>query len=102
MAKTNRYPKLPLSKAWQYYWSVLFTGGVDWRADLESEIRKRLYFPGETSDFLGGDEPERVAPSWAEGLEIGFGDGFVEIKFQGKDFGKFPLFSYGLLKPMSN
>lgn len=102
MAGTNRNPKLWLREAWKHYWSALFRGGVDWQTGLENEIRKRLYFPGETSGFQVGEESELEPPSWANDLDIGFQDNFVAIKFKSTGFGRIPLFADQLLPVLGN
>lgn len=102
MAGTNRNQKLRLEEAWKHYWSVLFPSCVDWRADLEAEIRLRLYYPGEVAGFPGCKEFDLQPPSWASNLELGFGDNLVAIKYCNTDFGKFSLFRNQLVACLSN
>lgn len=100
--KSNRNRKLWLSEAWQHYWSVLFPGGIDWRTDLEAEIRNRLYFPGEQHSFLSGGDLNHQSPRWACDLKLSFQNNLVEIKFQNANFGPIPLLTDQLIPALSN
>ena len=101
MAGTNRNRKLRLNDAWKHYWSVLFPGCNDWHADLEAEIRWRLYYPGEVTDFPSCIDPGLQPPSWANDLEIEFDGNSVAVTFRNTDFGKFPLFTNQLLPALT-
>ncbi|MEQ8928616.1 MAG: hypothetical protein RIE24_01350 [Silicimonas sp.] len=102
MAGTNRNRKLRLNDAWKHYWSVLFPGCNDWHADLEAEIRLRLYHPGEVTDFPSCIDPGLQPPSWANDLEFEFDDNMVAVKFRNRDFGKFPLFTDQLIPDLED
>lgn len=97
MAGTNRQRKLSLNDAWKHYWHVLFPSCNDWRADLEAEIRLRLYYPGEVAGFPSCTDPGLQLPSWANDLKIEFDDNMVAVSFRNTDFGTFPLFTDQLI-----
>lgn len=97
MAGTNRQRKLSLNDAWKHYWHVLFPSCNDWRADLEAEIRLRLYYPGEVAGFPSCTDPGLQLPSWANDLKIEFDNNMVAVSFRNTDFGTFPLFTDQLI-----
>lgn len=99
---TNRHPKLPLNEAWRHYWSALFPAGGIWSADLEAEIRKRLYFPGKTFGFLDGGLQDPQPPTWSRDLEVGFQDNSVVFRFQDIEFDHLPLFADRLVPVLGN
>jgi len=92
VVKANRNPKLPLSVAWQHYWTTLFSEGTEWRADLEHEIKKRLYYPGKSHSFMSVAAQNLDHPKKLEELEIHIQGTVVTVSLQRNEVGPFPLF----------
>lgn len=102
MTGTNRNRKLCLDAGWQHYWFVLFPGGIDWRSDLETEIRQHLYSPGYYKVFQKAGHLKGEPPVWAANLELQVQKASVTVTFSNVEFGKFPLFLDQLIPVLSN
>lgn len=102
MTSTNRNRKLSLDAGWQYYWFVLFPEGIDWRSDLETEIRQHLYSPGDYKVFQKAGHLEGEPPAWAANLELQVQKASVTVTFSNVEIGKFPLFLDQLIPVLSN